>query len=48
MTEREKMNAGKNIVGTMTNILAHPDLPKIFKTCGFDFFIGHIISNFFN
>jgi len=36
---REKMNAGKNIVGTMTNILAHPDLPKIFKTCGFDFFI---------
>lgn len=36
---REKMRAGENIIGTMTNILAHPDLPKIFKTCGFDFFI---------
>lgn len=36
---REKMKAGQNIIGTMTNILAHPDLPKIFKTCGFDFFI---------
>ena len=38
-TLREKMRAGENLIGTMTNIMSHPDLPRILQSCGFDFFI---------
>ena len=38
-TIKQRLASGENILGTMTNILSHPDLPKIFKTCGLDYFI---------
>lgn len=38
-TLKERMKAGENLIGTMTNVLGHPDLPRILQSCGFDFFI---------
>ena len=38
-TLRERMRAGENLVGTMVNIMSHPDIPRILQSCGFDFFI---------
>ena len=35
-TLRERMRAGDNLVGTMVNIMSHPDIPRILQSCGFD------------
>lgn len=39
MNIKQRLAAGESLLGTMTNILSHPDLPKIFQASGLDFFI---------
>lgn len=36
---KQRLKNGEQIIGTMINIVDHPDFVKIFKTCGFDYFI---------
>ncbi|MGE4352491.1 MAG: HpcH/HpaI aldolase/citrate lyase family protein [Oscillospiraceae bacterium] len=36
---KSRLKNGENIFGTMINIVDHPDIVKIFKSCGFDYFI---------
>jgi 2-dehydro-3-deoxyglucarate aldolase/4-hydroxy-2-oxoheptanedioate aldolase len=36
---KKRLNAGENLLGTMINIVDHPDIVKILQVCGFDYFI---------
>jgi 2-dehydro-3-deoxyglucarate aldolase/4-hydroxy-2-oxoheptanedioate aldolase len=36
---KKRLAAGENLLGTMINIVDHPDMVKILQVCGFDYFI---------
>lgn len=39
MTLKERLQAGQAILGTMVTVFDNPEIAKILKVCGFDFFI---------
>ncbi|MBW6484802.1 MAG: hypothetical protein K0B01_01450 [Syntrophobacterales bacterium] len=39
MNLKERLQAGESILGTMVTVFENPEIVKILKVCGFDFFI---------
>jgi 2-keto-3-deoxy-L-rhamnonate aldolase RhmA len=39
MNLKERLKAGQSILGTMVTVFDNPEIAKILKVCGFDFFI---------
>ena len=39
MNLKERLKAGQSILGTMITVFENPEIAKILKVCGFDFFI---------
>jgi 2-dehydro-3-deoxyglucarate aldolase/4-hydroxy-2-oxoheptanedioate aldolase len=39
MNLKERLKAGQSILGTMITIFDNPEIAKMLKVCGFDFFI---------
>jgi 2-dehydro-3-deoxyglucarate aldolase/4-hydroxy-2-oxoheptanedioate aldolase len=39
MNLKERLQAGQSILGTMVTVFDNPEIAKILKVCGFDFFI---------
>lgn len=39
MNLKEKLKAGQSILGTMVTVFENPEIAKILKVCGFDFFL---------
>ena len=39
MNLKEKLKAGQSILGTMVTVFENPEIAKMLKVCGFDFFI---------
>jgi 2-keto-3-deoxy-L-rhamnonate aldolase RhmA len=39
MNLKERLKAGQSILGTMVTVFENPEIAKILKVCGFDFFI---------
>ena len=45
---KARLKKGDRLLGTMLTIMSHPELPKILKVCGFDYFIVDCEHNSFN
>jgi len=39
MNLKERLKAGQSVLGTMVTVFENPEIAKILKVCGFDFFI---------
>ena len=45
---KARLKKGEHLLGTMISIMSHPELPKILKVCGFDYFIVDCEHNSYN